>query len=93
VESLAVALMVLATVSLLGLFLAAARGHRLPARLFHRRTWTRAARWTSLLGGAATLGALLAGTGTLAGAFLTATVFLLAVEGAIWFDARTFGPR
>ena len=92
-ESLAAVLMVLATAGVLGVFVLGARGYRLPPRLFARRTWARAAAWTAAVGTAATLGAALAGTGDLPGILLSTTIFLLAVEAALWFDARTFGPR
>lgn len=85
--------MVVASGVLLALFAAAARGLRLPDRLFRPRTWKRAIGWTVLFGAAATIGGVLAAGTTVAGIAAVATAFLVALELALWSDAFAFGPR
>lgn len=92
-ETVATILMLLATLGLLGLMIAATHGYRLPARAFQPRTWIRAIAVTGTLGGATTLGAMLASATALAALTIGATAVLLVLEFALWSDAFTFGSR
>ena len=92
-ESVAAITMLLAIVGLLALLVAASRGFRLPIRFFQPRRWIHAVAWTGTLGGAATLGAMLAGATAIAALAVGATALLLVLELALWSDAFTFGAR
>jgi hypothetical protein len=92
-EVIATIIILLATVGLLALLVAAHRGVRLPTRLFQPRTWMTAVAVTGTLGGAATLGAMLAGGGAFAATAIGVTALLLVVELALWSDAFTLGSR
>lgn len=92
-ETVAAIIMLVATIGLLALMIAASRGLRVPTRLFRPRTWTSAIAISGTLGGAATIGAMLAGAETLAATTIAATALLLVVEMALWSDAFTFGSR
>jgi tryptophan-rich sensory protein len=92
-ETVAIITMILATGGLLALMVAATRGYRLPTPYFQPRTWLRAIVWTGTLGGAATIGAILADGTTIAAFAIGATALLLVLEFALWSDAFTFGSR
>ena len=92
-ETAAALMMILATIGLVILMVAASRGLRLPTTLFRPRTYIRAMAWTGTLGAAATLGSMLAGDGAIAAIAISATAFLLVLELMLWSDAFTFGPR
>jgi hypothetical protein len=92
-ETVAIITMLLATLGLLALLVGASRGLRLPFRLFQPRTWMTAIAVTGTLGGAATLGAMLASAQAFAALTIGATALLLVVELALWSDAFTFGSR
>jgi hypothetical protein len=83
----------LATVGLLGLFVAGSRGYQLPQRLFTQRTWIKAAGWTAVCGTAATVGAAFAGSEEVTGFIAVLTALLLFIEFMLWSDAKSFGPR
>jgi hypothetical protein len=92
-ETVATITMLLATLGLLALMVAASRGFRLPTRLFQPRTWMTAVAITGTVGGATTLGAMLAGGTAIAAFAIGFTALLLVVELALWSDAFTFGSR
>ncbi|WP_445150187.1 hypothetical protein [Baekduia sp. Peel2402] len=92
-ETVAAITMILATAGLLTLLVAASRGFRLPTPFFRPRTYIRAIAWTGTLGAAATIGAMLAGDGTIGAIAIGTTALLLVLELALWSDAFTFGPR
>lgn len=92
-ETVAAIIMLVATLGLLGLMIAASRGVRLPVRLFRPRTWTSAIAISGTAGGATTLGAMLVHAETFAATAIAATALLLVVEMALWSDAFTFDSR
>ncbi|HET6506269.1 MAG TPA: hypothetical protein VFG42_05740 [Baekduia sp.] len=83
----------LATVALLALLLAGSRGHRLPTALLRPGSWMTALVVTGVLGGATTIGAMLADAKAFAATAIAATALLLVVELALLSDAFTFGSR
>ena len=85
--------MLLATVGLLALLVAASRGLRLPVEIFQPRTWMTAVAVTGTIGGAIALGGILASAEAFAATAIGATALLLVVELALWSDAFTFGSR
>lgn len=92
-ETVAAITMLLATLGLLVLMVAATRGYRLPIHFIQPRTWMTAVAITGTLGGTAALGAMIAHAESLAATAIGVTALLLVVELALWSDAFTFGSR
>jgi hypothetical protein len=92
-EAIATITLLLATLALFALLGGASRRLHLPTHALRDRTWTTAVAVTGTIGGAATVGAMLAHAEALAATAIGATALLLVVELALWSDAFTFGSR